>query len=91
MSAKPLKKVKVETAHYELRDEAGTVVATVVREGEYSRDNYPWGYYVADGFDVSKDAPRHFRSTKATDSMRDAVETLQIAWREGWIVAKAQA
>jgi hypothetical protein len=73
-----LRRVKVKAGHYDMvaLDE---VVATVVKTGTHL-DDYPWDWYLADGWTNYQG-----RTTGTTDSLANAVDIVQHLWVAGHI------
>ena len=73
-----LRRVKVEAGHYSLvADEE--VVATVVKTGTHL-DDYPWDWYLADGWTTGQLGGR---SSGCTDSLANAEDIVQALWDRG--------
>ena len=92
MDRTPLRKRKTEgLSSYVLVDKDGTTVAIITRSGTPGRDNYPWDWYLADGWQEPQISglPQAYRKTSGvTDTMAAAVDHVQSAWVNGYIVPK---
>lgn len=74
-----LKRVKVKAGHYDLVTPEGEVVATVAKTGTHL-DDYPWDWYLADGWTTTQ---LHGRSSGVTESLADGADIVENLWSAG--------